>query len=88
VKGQAAKELRRPLKIWSASVTILSNISAPAEYHGSGPRTSPAKTAATSKLPARFRRGIVRCDLVRALHQFDLATRPRPHMVVDQRARG
>ena len=53
-KDQAAKEFRRPLNIWSASVTILSTISAAGGISWISPADSPAKTAATSKLPAAF----------------------------------
>ena len=88
VAVQAAKELRRPLNIWSASVTILSTISAAGGISWISPADFTGKDGGDIEIAGRFRRGIFRCDLVRTLHQLDLAARPAPHMVVDQRARG
>src|SRR6185436_9362706 len=51
-EDQAAKELRRPFNICSASVTILPTISAAGGISWISPTASPAMTAAISKLPA------------------------------------
>src|SRR4029077_17589092 len=49
---EAAEELRLPWRIWSASVTIRSTISAAGGMSWIRPTPSPAKTPAMSKFPA------------------------------------
>ena len=74
--------------IWSASVTILSTISAAGGMSWIRPTASPAMTAAISKLPAALAAAYSAATALDILQQLDFASHPAPRMIVDQAAAG